>query len=106
MIILKAKPWRSGTPYLLSFFAADLPLRDIMPGGAEDFRMHLIGEGKAENTVRRAIGRARQFFTAAVRRDLINANPFEGISVAMRTNHDHFHFISRDDVQRMLDGCR
>ena len=105
VIILKAKPWRSRTPYLLSFFAADLPLRDITPGGAEDFRMHLIGEGKAENTVRRAIGRARQFFTAAIRRGLINANPFEGLSAAMRTNHDRFHFISREDAKKVIDAC-
>ena len=91
--------------YLLAFFAADLSLRDITLGDAEDFRMHLIGEGKAENTVRRAIGRARQFFSAAKRRGLIVANPFEGISVAMRTNHDRYHFVSREDAQKVINAC-
>lgn len=91
--------------YLLSCFPEDRPLRAFTPGDAEDFRIHLIREGKAENTVRRAIGRARQFFTAAVRRGLINANPFEGISAAMRTNHDRFHFISREDAQKVIDAC-
>ncbi|MCH8824776.1 MAG: tyrosine-type recombinase/integrase [Planctomycetes bacterium] len=91
--------------YLLSFFAADLPMRNITPGDAENFRMHLIGEGKAENTIRRAIGRARQFFNAAKSHGLLVTNPFDGISVAMRTNQDRFHFISREDAQKVIDAC-
>ena len=91
--------------YLLSVFPEDKPLRDVTAGDAEDFRVHLIGEGKAENTMRRAVGRARQFFTAARKRGLIQVNPFDGISVAVRTNHARFHYISRNDAQKVLDAC-
>ncbi len=43
-------------------------------------------------------------FSAAIRRGLIVANPFEGISAAMRTNHDRFHFISREDAKKVIDA--
>ena len=69
--------------YLLDFFDADRPLRDFNAGDAEDFRLHLIGRGLAENTVRRAIGRSRQFFRAAMRRGLLSSNPFDGIAASV-----------------------
>jgi len=91
--------------YLLEFFNPDRPLRDIAPGDAEDFRQHLIRNGKAENTVRRAISRSRQFFKAALLRELIQRNPFEGIAASVRANPERFHFISREDAQKVLDHC-
>jgi site-specific recombinase XerD len=91
--------------YLLGYFDTNHPMRDFTAGDAEDFRQHLIGQGKNDNTVRRAIGRARQFFRAAMRRGLIQTNPFEGIAAAVRANPSRFYFVSRSEAQKVLDHC-
>jgi len=91
--------------YLLSCFAGEKPLRDFTPGDADDYRQHLIRQGKAVNTINRAVGRASQFFEAAKRRRLIESNPFDGISVAVRATPDRFRFISRGDAAKVIDAC-
>ena len=91
--------------YLIDFYGADRPMREITPGDAEDFQQHMIRTGRAENTVRRAIGRARQFFTAAQKRNLIQSNPFEGIAATVKANPDRFHFVSREDAAKVSDAC-
>ena len=91
--------------YLLGFFDANRPLRDITPGDAEEFRLHLVGQGKSDNTVHRAVGRARQFFRAAMQYGLIESNPFEGIAASVRANPQRFYFVSRDITQEVLDHC-
>lgn len=91
--------------YLVNFFDPNRPLRDFNKGDAEDFRLHLIGEGKKDNTVRRAIGRARQFFKAAIQREMLQANPFEGIAASVRPNPSRFYFVSRDEAEKVLANC-
>ena len=46
---------------LVAFFGADRPLADVSPLDADNFRRH-VRETSAENTTRRAVSRARQFF--------------------------------------------
>ncbi len=91
--------------YLLECFDEAHALRAFTAGDAEDFRLHMVRTGRADNTTRRAIGRARQFFTAAKRRGLIQENPFEGIPASVRANTERFYFISRREAQRVLDAC-
>ncbi len=91
--------------YLLEHFEATTPLRDISPGDAQDFRLHMIRSGRSEGTVRRAIGRARQFLTAAIQHRLITANPFEGMAAAVRSDPARFYFITRDEAAKVLDTC-
>ncbi len=61
--------------------------------------------GQAENTVRRYCGLAKQFFRAALRRRLIDENPFSDQVAAVRGNAAKFHFISRDDTDKLLKAC-
>ncbi|MBN1124561.1 MAG: site-specific integrase [Sedimentisphaerales bacterium] len=66
----------------------------------------MLGEmGLAENTVRRTIGKARQFFKAAVRSHLIPANPFDDIPAALRENKSRHYFISRQEADQVLEAC-
>ena len=90
---------------LLDFFHADKPLRDITPGDADQWRLHLIGEGLADNTVRRRCGIAKQFFRVAVRRKLIMSNPFENLKSAVQGNPQKFPFITRGDAEKILAAC-
>ncbi|MCA9232149.1 MAG: site-specific integrase [Planctomycetales bacterium] len=62
-------------------------------------------ENLAENTVRRRSGIAKQFFTAAQRKGLIENNPFADLKAAVQANAKRFHFVSREDAQKVLDAC-
>jgi len=91
---------------LVEHFGADKPLRDITPGDADEWRLGLInGEELAENTVRRRSGIAKQFFTAAQRKGLVENNPFADLKAAVQANHKRFHFVSVEDSQKVLDAC-
>ena len=90
---------------LVDYFKADKPLAKITAGDADAFRLHLLGKNLAENTVRRICGRARQFFRAAIRRDLLHRNPFDGIKCAVGANGDRVRYVSREDAGKVLAAC-
>jgi len=92
---------------LVRFFGEDRPMGEITSGHAIEFRSAMLGRGLADNTVRRHLGRARQFFAAAIDKGLIQKNPFihKQIKVAVRGNPDRRHFIPREVIDRVLAVC-
>ena len=88
---------------MLDYFAEDKPLKDITAGDADLWRIHLINSELSENTVRRSYGVAKQWFHFAVRQ-LIDSIPFGGFKVALKTNHDRFYFVSREEAAKVLDA--
>jgi len=90
---------------LVEFFGRDKPLRDITLGDADEWRLSLISSGLAENTVRRRSGIAKQFFTTAVRRKLVESNPFVDLKAAVQANVSRFHFVKPEDAQLVMAAC-
>ena len=90
---------------LVSMFRADMPVRDFTEGDADTYRQSLLNQGLAANTVRRRCGRVKQFFKAAVRRKLIDSNPFADIRCNVTANHSRFVFISREDSAKVIEAC-
>lgn len=91
---------------LCEFFGESKPLRDVTLGDADAFRLYLIGKGLSEKTtVRRRLGRAKQFFTAAVRHRLIDANPFADQKCAVGNNTAKMCFIGRAESEAVLAAC-
>ncbi len=92
---------------LVRFFGEDRPMGEITSGDAIEYRSAMLGRGLADNTVRRHLGRARQFFAAAIDKGLIQKNPFihKQIKVAVRGNPDRRQFISREAIDRVLVAC-
>ncbi len=91
---------------LLAFFGEARSMDTITPGDADAFRVHLkTAEGLAENTIRRRLGIAKQFFRAAVRKRLLGANPFDGQATVVRENPTRFHFVTREQAAAVLDAC-
>jgi len=90
---------------LVQFFGKDKPLRDITRGDADAWRLSLLEQGLAENTVRRRCGMAKQFFKAAVRRNLIPSNPFEDLKAAVKGNPRRFYFVTRQEAEKVLEAC-
>jgi len=86
---------------LIAFFGADRNLRSITPGEAEEFRLYLTGKRKlAENTARRILGRAKQFFRFALKRRIISENPFgEMKGLTFRENRERDYFVSRKEAE-------
>jgi hypothetical protein len=90
---------------LIDFFGKDKALQEIKPGDADQWRMYLIGQGLADNTVRRRCGMAKQFFRVAVRRGLIRSNPFEDLKAAVKGNVKRLYFITREEAEKVLEDC-
>ena len=91
--------------YLLAFFTKDRPLDTITPGDADAFRVYLKSErGLADNTIRRRMGIAKQFFNAAVRQEVIAKNPLDGQATVVRQNPMRMHFVSREDAEAVLNA--
>ena len=91
--------------YLVEFFGSDRNLRDISPGGADDWRIFLISKKMSENTVRKHTKIAKQFFSDAVRRKLIESNPFADLKAAVQANPERFYFVSTEEANKVLDAC-
>jgi integrase len=105
--------YRHATLVLVEFFGADRSLDSITAGDAEEFRIWLQTRRKAQhkptlamNTVRRLCGRAKQFFGHAVRKRLIDENPFAGMKgLQVRGSDERRRHISHDWIERVLRAC-
>ena len=91
--------------YLLGYFGAGKRLSEVSQGEADSWRLHLLGQGLAISTVNRACGMARQFFRAAVRRKLLESNPFTDLESSERGNKAREFFVSREDTEKILAVC-
>ena len=90
---------------LVGFLGADKLMRDVTAGDADDFRLHLLNRGLAENTVRRRCGRAKQYFRAAFRKGLVADNPFADLKTTIQANESRYYFVSREEAAAVLEAC-
>lgn len=97
--------WTRATKHLLAHFGPETDLRLITPERAANFRQSLKEKGLADNTVRRTTGLCKQFFAAALKQELIQVNPFLGLPSVVTANPSRFHFITRQDAQKVLESC-
>ena len=96
---------RTSRDRLIDFFGPGKALREISPGHADEFRLHLVKEGLAENSVRKHVAIAKQFFRAALRKRLVEENPFAGLKASVLPNRERFFFVTREAAQKLLDCC-
>ncbi len=106
--------WRQVITRLVMFFGPDRDIASIGPGEARDWaywlrtseaRLGDLGKnrGLSENTARKMVSVARQFFADARRRRLITENPFEGIPAGTGPNTEREYFVSREEIERLLE---
>jgi len=89
---------------LVEFFGADRPLEKITAGDADAWVIWLKGRGAA-GTAGRSIGRAKQFFRAAVRKDLISKSPFADIRTPGQVNEARKFFVPLETAYAVLEAC-
>lgn len=96
---------RQAERFLIQHFGTNKAIGDVTPGDADDYRRWLAGK-VGDNTARRHLGRAKQFFRAALRKRLIAENPFgdmKGLSV--QANKTREFFVSREAATKVLEAC-
>jgi integrase len=109
----KNNNYRHAKLVLVEYFGADRRLASITPGDAEDFRIWLQTQRKAKhkptlatNTVRRLCGRAKQFFGHALKKRLIDENPFAGMKgLQVRGTDERRRHIPHEWIERVLEAC-
>jgi integrase len=90
---------------LLDFFGPDKFLADITAGDADAWRLYLIKRGLAQNTINRTSGIARQFFRAAMRRKLVEENPFSDLTATVKGNKAREYFVTWQEADKVLAAC-
>ena len=97
--------WCVAGKRMKTFFGIDKSIRDITPGDADAFLIHLKTQDLAPATIGRTIKHARQFFRAAVRRKLINESPFADLKGPGQANAERSFFITREMALAVLEKC-
>lgn len=101
---------------LENFFGGNKPLDSFTPGDGDAFGVYLRTvavpgdednpedkpSGLSDNTARRRLGIAKQFFRAAIRRKLVAENPFEGQVTGTRDNPRRRYFVTRKETDKIL----
>jgi integrase len=101
---LTHKKYQTTQQYLVDYFSYTKPLAEITEGDADQWRLHLL-QGRAENTVRKHLSIAKQYFRAAQRQRLIPENPFADQKATVQRNEKRDYFITREETQKVLDAC-
>jgi integrase len=96
--------WQQGETGLVEFFGANKPLRDVTPGDADRYKLHLIGKKLAPMTVRKRLQFATMVFRAAMRRRLIAESPFADVSIKASMPCRE-RFITLEETRRLLEAC-
>jgi integrase len=92
-------------------FGDDKRIDTFNAGDAETYRKWLQTNGNerkkykaglALNTVRRTIGRCKQFFGSAVKHQLISRNPFDGEASAVTGNEDRLVLVPAEWIEKCI----
>lgn len=97
--------WRQVILNLTNHFGRQRRLATITEGDADDFRLFLIEEGLASTTIHKRLQFARMFFRKAVKRKLIQENPFAEVNVAGVISPERQYFITLEQTDRLLAVC-
>ncbi len=97
---------------LIAHFGPDRPIDAILPGDADEFRRWLAREGGrgstptlARATVSRRCAMAKSWFQTAIRKGWLRQNPFEDQKRESEANETRTHFVARDVIDRLFEGC-
>lgn len=97
--------FRDAERKIVAFFLDD-SIGDVTVQHAKNFRIYLKTTcGMGENTIRRMIGRCRQFFNAAIEAGIITKNPFLGQAVSVRPNPSRFFYVTQEMAETVLGAC-
>lgn len=98
------KKFRTTQLLLIEYFGEERKLESITRGDVDAWR-RAIGEGRAENTIRKYVGVAKLFFNAALRSKLVDENPFDDQPSSTMPNTTREYFVCRDEAAKVTAAC-
>jgi integrase len=87
---------------LVKYFGPQQELRAIKVGDCDSWRQSLVNSGLAQATISKLVKQARQLFKVALRRGLIDANPFADLKAGTQRNEARLFFVNRDVVEQVI----
>ena len=90
---------------LRSFFGDDREMSSIIEGDADDYRQWLVNGKYAPATISKDILLSRQIFKSAVRKKLIESNPFADVKAGKQTNAARIFFVAQQVIEAVLEAC-
>ena len=64
-----------------------------------------MAAGLSESTIRKQCGFTKQFLGAAVKHEIMPANPFAELKSGALANPSRFYFVTRGEADRILGAC-
>ena len=96
---------RQAQGFIIRILGEHKLLRDVTPGDGDELRQSMLN-CLGENTVRRHMGRAKQFMRAAHRRRLIESDPFADIKgCSVQADESRLFFVTREMADKVIDAC-
>src|SRR6185369_3287538 len=90
---------------MIRYFGGSKALATITPGDADEYNRWLSTK-VGENTTSVHCRRAKQLFRAAVRKRIIDENPFGDMKGCyVKENRTREYFVKLDVARRVLDAC-
>ncbi len=90
---------------LESHFGASRALESITPLECDQWKQAMRKAKLADATVAKRVKTARQIFKQAMKWKLVSDNPLTDVKGGGSTNRARMRFISRGDIQKVLDAC-
>lgn len=78
-------------------------MRKIKTLDIENFIEYLLGIGRATSTINSRLRAGRTYFNFCIRKDYINANPFDGVQ-QLKQRHEVGATFSKRQIKRLLDA--
>ena len=104
--------WGHTIRNLVAYFGSDRRLDDITRGECDSWKCALPSmcdqtarDGLSPATVSKRVKNARQFFRAAVRKELIDRNPFDDIKAGTQANAERKFYVDRTTIFEVLQAC-
>jgi integrase len=95
----------AASKWIQAFYGPSRNLQTIGLKDADALRLEWIGKKWGDNTIRRRLGFARQFFNEAIRRKLITENPFADAETTTRETPERSFFITAEMSRKILAAC-
>jgi integrase len=89
---------------LIDHFGGETLIGAVTPQQADQWVI-AMRKRYAGATVARLIKHAKQFFNAAIRAKLVTESPFTDIVSGTMTNPYRIRFVTREEIDRVLDAC-
>jgi integrase len=96
---------KAGAAKLTAFFKDNPFLSSITAGHADDWHAWLKKKEYAAATVSRAVKYAKEFFRYAMRRKLIDVNPFADLKAPSQRNENRKFMVSLADAAKIIEAC-